>query len=120
MATKIPTASGAFNAYFLQQGHGSIPNTHGNGEPAVSDLHLKMSKKIAQLTKVVYALNSKNDESENLISNLKSQFEEEKEQLFHETNKKMEQFKVQVYTMNDNSKVVAELETKLNDFQSQR
>lgn len=53
MAAKLNgnTASSAFNAYFMQQQtHG--PGQHANSEPAVADLHLKMSKKIAQLTKV--------------------------------------------------------------------
>lgn len=70
--------------------------------------------------KVVYALNSKNDESENLISSLKCQFEEEKEQLFLETNKKLEEFKVQIYSKTDNSRTISELESKLRDFQQQK
>uniref|UniRef100_A0A4W6EPW3 Family with sequence similarity 184 member A n=1 Tax=Lates calcarifer TaxID=8187 RepID=A0A4W6EPW3_LATCA len=41
------------------------------------DLHLKMSKKIAQLTKVIYALNTKNDEHEAAIATLKEAHEEE-------------------------------------------
>ncbi len=118
MAAKL-NASGAFNAYFLQQpGQGGPAAQHQ--EPAVSDLHLKMSKKIAQLTKVVYALNSKNDESESLIAGLKSQFEEEKEQLFLETSKKMEEFKVQVYTMSDSTRTISELEARLREFQGQK
>lgn len=120
MATKV-NASNAFNAYFMQQ-QGHAPLTHAgiNPEPAVHDLHLKMSKKIAQLTKVVYALNSKNDEAENLIANLKMQFEDEKQQLFLETSKKMEELKVQIYNKNDNSKTISDLESKLKDFQTQR
>ena len=120
MAAKV-NASNAFNAYFMQQqGHAPLAHAAPNNEPAVHDLHLKMSKKIAQLTKVVYALNSKNDEAENLISNLKMQFEDEKEQLFLETSKKMEELKVQIYNKNDNSKTIGELEGKLKDFQNQR
>uniref|UniRef100_A0AAX7USM8 Protein FAM184A/B N-terminal domain-containing protein n=1 Tax=Astatotilapia calliptera TaxID=8154 RepID=A0AAX7USM8_ASTCA len=41
------------------------------------DLHLKMSKKIAQLTKVIYALNTKNDEHEEEIESLKEAHEDE-------------------------------------------
>ncbi|CAG06666.1 unnamed protein product [Tetraodon nigroviridis] len=42
------------------------------------DLHLKMSKKIAQLTKVIYALNTKNDEHEEEIESLKEAHEDER------------------------------------------
>lgn len=54
MAAKLNgnTASSAFNAYFMQQQQTHGPGQHANNEPAVADLHLKMSKKIAQLTKV--------------------------------------------------------------------
>jgi hypothetical protein len=60
MAAKLNgnTASSAFNAYFMQQqAHGPGQQQHGhNSEPAVADLHLKMSKKIAQLTKVIITM----------------------------------------------------------------
>jgi hypothetical protein len=54
MATKA-SASAAFNSYFYQQTNGAQnggkPIEPSNGEQS-GDLHLKMSKKIAQLTKV--------------------------------------------------------------------
>jgi hypothetical protein len=57
MATKA--SASAFNSYFYQQQHQASNNTTTkqmdsnsiSNEP-VNDLHLKMSKKIAQLTKV--------------------------------------------------------------------
>uniref|UniRef100_A0A8C7LPI5 Family with sequence similarity 184 member Ab n=1 Tax=Oncorhynchus mykiss TaxID=8022 RepID=A0A8C7LPI5_ONCMY len=57
------------------------------------DLHLKMSKKIAQLTKVIYALNTKNDEHEAAIQILKEAHEEEVQQILSETREKIMQYK---------------------------
>lgn len=43
----------------------------------VPDLHYKMSKKIAQLTKVIYQLNSRNDDQEAELSALNASHENE-------------------------------------------
>ncbi|XP_033872821.3 protein FAM184A-like isoform X2 [Acipenser ruthenus] len=60
------------------------------------DLHLKISKKIAQLTKVIYALNTKNDEHEAAIQTLKEAHEEEVQQILSETREKILQYKSKV------------------------
>uniref|UniRef100_A0A4W5NFN0 Family with sequence similarity 184 member A n=1 Tax=Hucho hucho TaxID=62062 RepID=A0A4W5NFN0_9TELE len=60
------------------------------------DLHLKMSKKIAQLTKVIYALNTKNDEHEAAIQILKEAHEEEVQQILSETREKIMQYKSKI------------------------
>ncbi|KAM8832649.1 protein FAM184A isoform 2-T2 [Spinachia spinachia] len=60
------------------------------------DLHLKMSKKIAQLTKVIYALNTKNDEHEAAIATLKEAHEEEVQQILSETREKILQYKSKI------------------------
>ncbi|XP_049319965.1 protein FAM184A isoform X1 [Astyanax mexicanus] len=57
------------------------------------DLHLKMSKKIAQLTKVIYALNTKNDEHEEAIQSLKEAHEDEVQHILSETRDKILQYK---------------------------
>ncbi|XP_034533991.1 protein FAM184A isoform X2 [Notolabrus celidotus] len=57
------------------------------------DLHLKMSKKIAQLTKVIYALNTKNDEHEEEIESLKEAHEDEVQHIVTETRDKIMQYK---------------------------
>ena len=41
------------------------------------DLHMKMSKKIAQLTKVIYHLNSKNEEHTDDLTSLADAYETE-------------------------------------------
>ncbi|KAM8904269.1 protein FAM184A-like isoform 1-T1 [Spinachia spinachia] len=57
------------------------------------DLHLKMSKKIAQLTKVIYALNTKNDEHEEEIESLRDAHEDEVQHIVTETRDKIMQYK---------------------------
>ncbi|XP_062863854.1 protein FAM184A [Trichomycterus rosablanca] len=57
------------------------------------DLHLKMSKKIAQLTKVIYALNTKNDEHEEALRSLKDTHDDEIEHLLSETREKILQYR---------------------------
>jgi len=49
--------------------------------PAFPDLHHKMSKKIAQLTKVIYHLNTKNEDNQAMVEALKIQHQFEIEQL---------------------------------------
>lgn len=124
MAATKASAS-AFNSYFYQQQNQTnqsakqMDQTFANNEQ-LSDLHVKMSKKIAQLTKVIYALNSKNDESENLIANLKAQYEEEKEQLILDTNKKLEEFKSKIVNSSDQSKKISSLEASIKEYQIQK
>lgn len=57
------------------------------------DLHHKMSKKIAQLTKVIYHLNTKNEDSDDQIEGLKKQHESEVDQILRDAAKKLNQFK---------------------------
>ncbi|XP_078068859.1 protein FAM184A isoform X11 [Mustelus asterias] len=80
------------------QQHQSGASAAGAAHPGAAaeynqELHLKMSKKIAQLTKVIYALNTKNDEHEAAIQALKEAHEEEIQQIFDETKEKILQYK---------------------------
>jgi hypothetical protein len=72
------------------------------------------------LIKVIYALNSKNDESENLIANLKAQYDEERDQLIVDTSKKLEEFKAKLNNNSDQNKKIVTLEGHLKEFQKQR
>jgi len=62
-----------------------------DGSGDLNEMHLKMSKKIAQLTKVVYALNTRNDEHENVISLIKEKHEEEIQKLLATSASKLKQ-----------------------------
>ncbi|XP_051912848.1 protein FAM184A-like isoform X3 [Hippocampus zosterae] len=74
------------------------------------DLHLKMSKKIAQLTKVIYALNTKNDEHEEEIDSLKEAHEDEVQHIVTETRDKIMQYKSKMVDEADLRRRLASLE----------
>ncbi|XP_072299635.1 protein FAM184A isoform X2 [Eucyclogobius newberryi] len=77
------------------------------------DLHLKMSKKIAQLTKVIYALNTKNDEHEAAIATLKEAHEEEVQQILSETREKIMQYKSKISDELDLKRRIQSLEESM-------
>uniref|UniRef100_A0A3B5MP29 Protein FAM184A/B N-terminal domain-containing protein n=1 Tax=Xiphophorus couchianus TaxID=32473 RepID=A0A3B5MP29_9TELE len=77
------------------------------------DLHLRMSKKIAQLTKVIYALNTKNDEHEAAIATLKEAHEEEVQQILSETREKILQYKSKISDEMDLKKRIQSLEESM-------
>ncbi|XDC77756.1 hypothetical protein R6Z07F_008929 [Ovis aries] len=87
----------------------------GHGMDYSQDLHLKMSKKIAQLTKVIYALNTKNDEHESAIQALKDAHEEEIQQILAETREKILQYKSRVTEELDLKRKIQVLEASLED-----
>nr|XP_034965072.1 protein FAM184A isoform X3 [Zootoca vivipara] len=84
------------------------------------DLHLKMSKKIAQLTKVIYALNTKNDEHEAAIQALKDAHEEEIQQIIAETREKILQYKSKVSEEMDLKRKIQVLEESLEDHKKMK
>ncbi|XP_033957524.1 protein FAM184A-like isoform X2 [Pseudochaenichthys georgianus] len=78
------------------------------------DLHLKMSKKIAQLTKVIYALNTKNDEHEEEIESLKDAHEDEVQHIVTETRDKIMQYKSKMVDEADLRRRLASLEESVD------
>ena len=59
------------------------------------DLHVKVCKKVAQLTKVIYALSTKSDEQDAIINSLKENYEKDIEKIMYESKNKILQFKDQ-------------------------
>ena len=55
-----------------------------------------------------------------MIANLKAQYDEEREQLILDTNKKLEDFKTKLGANSDQTKRIASLEAALKEFQKQR
>jgi hypothetical protein len=51
-----------------------------------SDIHHKMNKKIAQLTKVIFHLNTKNDENQAYLQTQQDSYEREIELIVNEAN----------------------------------
>ncbi|XP_030800684.1 protein FAM184A isoform X1 [Camarhynchus parvulus] len=92
----------------------------GLGAEQSADLHFKMSKKIAQLTKVIYALNTKNDEHEAAIQALKDAHEEEIQQILAETREKILQYKSKVAEEMDLKRKIQVLEESLEDHKKMK
>ncbi|XP_048453444.1 protein FAM184A isoform X2 [Rhincodon typus] len=84
------------------------------------ELHLKMSKKIAQLTKVIYALNTKNDEHEIAIQALKEAHEEEIQQIFDETKEKILHYKDKIDRETELRKKIQSLEESLEQHEQMK
>ncbi|KAK2175048.1 hypothetical protein NP493_756g02026 [Ridgeia piscesae] len=81
---------------FHQNGkYATLPQA-GKDMEITQDMHLKMSKKIAQLTKVIYALNTKNDEHESIVAGLKEHHEDQQQQLMAEMKHKIEFYREQI------------------------
>uniref|UniRef100_A0A8C3BHW1 Family with sequence similarity 184 member A n=1 Tax=Cairina moschata TaxID=8855 RepID=A0A8C3BHW1_CAIMO len=92
----------------------------GAGAEHSPELHFKMSKKIAQLTKVIYALNTKNDEHEAAIQALKDAHEEEIQQILAETREKILQYKSKVAEEMDLKRKIQVLEESLEDHKKMK
>ncbi|XP_041131660.1 protein FAM184B-like isoform X2 [Polyodon spathula] len=75
-----------------------IPADYPNIEQELYDyqMHMKMCKKVAQLTKVIYSLNTKCDEHESTLQALRDAHEEEIQRIVEETQGKIQQYKSRV------------------------
>ncbi|XP_017687414.1 PREDICTED: protein FAM184B isoform X3 [Lepidothrix coronata] len=89
-------ASGINNVHQPGTCNGSKASRSGSAEECNRDMHMKMCKKIAQLTKVIYALNTKNDEHEASIEALREAHEEEIQHILAETRETILQCKSKV------------------------
>ncbi|XP_054150223.1 protein FAM184B isoform X1 [Melozone crissalis] len=78
-------ASGINNIHQSGTCNGSKAARSSSAEECNREMHVKMCKKIAQLTKVIYALNTKNDEHEDSIQALREAHEEEIQNILAET-----------------------------------
>ncbi|GAX74041.1 hypothetical protein CEUSTIGMA_g1491.t1 [Chlamydomonas eustigma] len=71
----------------------------------ISDLQLRMSKKIAQLTKVIYHLNNKNEDNDLDLQDMAEQYEAEIEQILKDTADKVNVFKAQLDDARDEKRI---------------
>lgn len=112
---KMAASKTASSFHSMPHRNSTYVANHGNNvsSDVTPDLHLKMSKKIAQLTKVIYALNTKNDEHENALENMKVTHEEEMQQLIAETKEKMNYFKSRISAVSEQKQKIEVLESHL-------
>ena len=107
---KMPHKNGTYMGNF----------TAGNGLDVTPDLHLKMSKKIAQLTKVVYALNTKNDEQDSIVDCLKERHESEMQQLLRETKCKVNELQQRIEKYEQQKADMRNFEQRLREESEKR
>ncbi|XP_012942605.1 protein FAM184A [Aplysia californica] len=115
-------ASGAKMSYnhFQSGKFGGLPQASQKDAEVTQDMHLKMSKKIAQLTKVIYALNTKNDENETVLQALREQHEEEIQQILADTKQKVAVYKDRLDEESDHQATIEALQTRIAEHQSQQ
>ncbi|KAJ7398550.1 hypothetical protein BTVI_124127 [Pitangus sulphuratus] len=89
-------ASGINNIHQPGTCNGSKASRSSSAEECNREMHVKMCKKIAQLTKVIYALNTRNDEHEASIEALREAHEEEIQHILAETRETILQCKSKV------------------------
>ncbi|XP_070541260.1 LOW QUALITY PROTEIN: protein FAM184A-like [Ptychodera flava] len=109
----------SFN-YYKHGNYGTLPQNGQTNMEVTPDLHLKMSKKIAQLTKVIYALNTKNDEHDQIVQSLKDVHEEEMQQLMAETKEKLSLYKSKINSDTDQRRRIETLEMSIAEHERQR
>ena len=83
-----------------------------SAKECLPDVHLKMSKKIAQLTKVIYHLNTKNEDHQAAINSLGVAHKSEMEEILSDAAAKLNKFKDELSKRKTQKAVHAEL-TKL-------
>nr|XP_060633900.1 protein FAM184B isoform X1 [Anolis sagrei ordinatus] len=89
------------------------PGAEGARDEGGREMHSKMCKKIAQLTKVIYALNTKHDEQEASIQALKEAHQEEIQHILAETRETVLQYKSKVEEAQELQKHIHTLEETL-------
>ncbi|XP_066273166.1 protein FAM184A-like [Branchiostoma lanceolatum] len=115
-------ASGAgmsWQYYTTNSRHGNVPTAQNGqiGGDIPPELHLKMSKKIAQLTKVIYALNTKNDEHELEVSRIKEAHKDELQQLMAEMQGKIELYRSKIGSELDMRRQIESLESTISEHE---
>ena len=69
---------------------------HKMADGVLPDLHHKMSKKVAQLTKVIYHLNAKNEEHDLELTQLADKYENEIDTIMKDASAKLSEFRRQL------------------------
>lgn len=95
-----------------------------NAKPAdiFPDIHHKMSKKIAQLTKVIYLLNTKNEDHQAELDAMTASHQSEVQQILRDATAKISKFKESVETRQNqvNQEALLEKLTKKHDAEKQQ
>lgn len=109
----------AYNYYQQGSKYSTLPQIPQKDVEVTQDMHLKMSKKIAQLTKVIYALNTKNDENEAIVQKLQEDHEEELQKVLSETQQKLTLYQERLGQESDHAATISALQSRLAEYQLQ-
>lgn len=83
------------------------------------DIHTKMCKKIAQLTKVIYNLNSRAEEHQDMIDSLKKEHEKNINTIMKESQNKIQNFKKQCGESEKREKEFQDISSLLKDVEDE-
>uniref|UniRef100_A0A8C4QFQ8 Protein FAM184A/B N-terminal domain-containing protein n=1 Tax=Eptatretus burgeri TaxID=7764 RepID=A0A8C4QFQ8_EPTBU len=86
---------------------------HGGAADSKQDMHFQMSKKLAQLTKVIYSLNTKNDKHEEEVQALKDAHTKELQQHATETRRHLLELQTKLGDQENMCKKLQNLENVL-------
>ena len=89
-----------------------MSSNNANRNQKLADLIAKMSRKISQLTRVVFILNTKNDEHDSLIDTICQAYEKELQNIMKEGNNAIKKMKQQI----ENIKIQNNPETKIQEI----
>ena len=95
---------------------GNIPQTTDESH----EMHVKMSKKIAQLTKVIFSLNTKNEDFEEIIEGLKAKHNDELERVALESKDKIVHYKQKLELVKEQEALINKLQCLLEGERSDK
>merc|ERR1740130_1414729 len=84
------------------------------------DLHRKMSKKIAQLIKVIFHLNSRNEDNGDEIDAMTTQHENDLKEIMKDAARKLNSFKSKLEERKENAKAAAALGRLKEQYESEK
>eukprot|EP00794_Sanderia_malayensis_P005689 gene5689-6390_t len=122
MAAKMDSRGGTkpTKVTFNRPSNQSSGSTAGQSNDTNHEMHIKMSKKIAQLTKVIYSLNSKNDEHEEIFESLKNAHEEELQKVAIESKEKIGHYKQKMELFKEQESLISRLQSLLEDERQEK
>ena len=96
------------------------PKNAAYGSETFPDLHHKMSKKVAQLTKVIYHLNTRNEDFQADLSSTKSSHASEVEEILQDAADKINAFKTKLAAAKQNGATAAALQKLKKQHRSEK
>ena len=101
---------------------GAVPNggSFSQTNEESHEMHIKMSKKIAQLTKVIFSLNTKNEDFEEIIEGLKSTHNDELQRVTLECKDKVVHYKQKLELVKEQETLINKLQCLLEDERKDR